>query len=404
MKIYLIKIMKNIKITELTLNNYGPFFTLILDNKLFELINRYLLWKIQNSNRNKMLSFSSQRIYAYDFYNFFKILYKFKLDWNTLTSKNIRNIRDYLDQEKDIDRNTINRKTYLWVEFYQWCKNNNIKVSYTPKYKKNKRDFNLDDDFFAHINYGSYGFINEFYLSPLKNSSMYKVLNENEFKKLQLQLRTEDIMYEAIAIVMVTTGLRIDEALQLRNITFPPSTFLSTEESLTFKYIPKGEKSSGKKVLCIFPFETWHYISTVIFKLRKKRLTSNNIKTNYLFIDKSGKEIKAFHVQKVFREISNKNDNRKIVPHMLRHTYATWIVIEWAEKNGINNISESFYKDIHEMLSEQLNHKNISTTKKYCKTAARYRFSKVLPQVNKKAYSKDHIKESLDFLKKEGYA
>ena len=73
--------MTNIKITKLTLNNYGPFFTLILNNKLFELINRYLLWKIHNSNRNKMLSFSSQRLYAYDFYSFFKLLDKFKLDW-----------------------------------------------------------------------------------------------------------------------------------------------------------------------------------------------------------------------------------------------------------------------------------------------------------------------------------
>ena len=289
--------MTNIKITKLTLNNYGPFFTLILNNKLFELINRYLLCKIHNSNRNKMLSFSSQRLYAYDFYSFFKLLDKFKLDWDTLTSKNVRNLRDYLDQEKDIDRNTINRKTYLWVEFYQWCKNNNIKVSYTPKYKKFKHNFNTDDSFFAHVNYNKYAFVNEFYLSSLRNTSIYKVLNEDEFQKLKLQLRTEDIMYEAIAIVMVTTGLRIDEVLQLKNTTFPPSNLMSNEKALNYDYIPKGERSTGKKVSCIFPFETWHYISTVIFKLRKQRLSSNNIKTNYLFIDKFGKEIKAYHVQ-----------------------------------------------------------------------------------------------------------
>jgi integrase len=395
--------MKNIKITKLILDNYGPFFTLIFNNKLFEVINRYLLWKIHNSNRNKPLAFSSQRLYAYDFYSFFKLLDKFKLDWNTLTTKNIRNLRDYLDQEKDIDRITINRKTYLWVEFYQWCKNNNIKVSYTPKYKKIKRNFNTDDNLFAHINYNSYGFVNEFYLSPLRNSSTYKVLNEDEFQKLKLQLRTKDIMYEAIAIVMITTGLRIDEVLQLRNITFPPSSILSNKEQLEYSYVPKGERSTGKKVSCIFPFETWHYISSVIFKLRKQRLISNNMKINYLFIDKSGKEIRSHHVQKVFREISNERDSRKIVPHMLRHTYATWIVIQWAKENKINNISESFYKDIHEMLSEQLNHKDISTTKKYCKTAAKFKFSKVLPQVNQKAYSKNHITESLNFLKKEGY-
>ena len=94
---------------------------------------------------------------------------------------------------------------------------------------------------------------------------------EDEFQKLKLQLRTEDIMYEAIAIVMVTTGLRIDEVLQLKNTTFPPSNLMSNEKALNYDYIPKGERSTGKKVSCIFPFETWHYISTVIFKLRKQR-------------------------------------------------------------------------------------------------------------------------------------
>lgn len=66
----------------------------------------------------------------------------------------------------------------------------------------------------------------------------------------------KDIMYEAIAIVMITTGLRIDEVLQLKNITFPTSSILSNEESLEYSYVPKGEKSTGKKVSCIFPYET----------------------------------------------------------------------------------------------------------------------------------------------------
>lgn len=395
--------MKNISVVELNLNNYGTFFTLVLNNKLFVVVTRYFLWKIHNSNRSGMLAFSSQRLYLYDLYNFFKLLYKFNFEWNTVISKDIRRVRDYLDQIKNIDRETINRKTYIWVEFYQWCRDNNIEVTYQPKYKRIKRKSNLDDNFLAHISYGNNCLINEFYLSPLKAENIYKVLTEDEFNKLKIQLRIKDIMYEAIAIVMITTGLRIDEVLQLKNITFPTSNILSNEESLEYSYVPKGEKSTGKKVSCIFPYETWHYLSTVIFKLRAQRLKSNNRKTNYLFISESGQDIKSYHVQKVFRDISNEKNNRKIVPHMLRHTYATWIVIQWAKENNINNISESFYKDIHEMLSQQLNHKNISTTKKYCKTAAKFKFSKVLPQVNKKAYSKNHIKESLDYLKQEGY-
>ena len=395
--------MKNVTVEKLNLSNYGIFFTLILNNRLFEPLTRYFQWKIYNSSRSGMLAFSSQRLYTYDFYNFFKLLRKFDYKWDTITSKESRQIRNYLDQIKCIDRKTINRKTYIWIEFYQWCQDNNIEVSVIPKYKKIKRKFDMDDNFLGHINIGTSCLINEFYLSPFRSESTYKVLTEDEFQKLRLHLRSVDIMYEAISIVMVTTGLRISEVLQLENTAFPPSMFLTDHNPLEYFYVPKGEKSSGKKVSCLFPYETWHYLSNVIFRVRKKRLDDNKLNYNYMFVNAEGNEIKAHHVQKVFREISSDDKNRKIVPHMLRHTYATWMVMQWAEENDINNISESFYKDIHEMLSEQLNHKNISTTKKYCKTAAKYKFSKILPQVNEKAYSKDHIKISLDFLKKEGY-
>ena len=341
--------MKNISVVELNLNNYGTFFTLVLNNKLFVEITRYFLWKIHNSNRRGMLAFSTQRLYLYDVYNFFKLLYKFGFEWDTVTSKDIRRIRDYLDQTKK-DRNPINRKTNIWVEFYQWCIDNNIEVIYKSKYKRIKRKSNMDDNFLSHVSNGSDCLINEFYLSPLRAENTYKVLTEDEFNKLKIQLRMNDIMYEAIAITMITTGLRIGEVLQLRNITFPPSNILSNKESLEYSYVPKGERSTGKKVSCTFPFETWEYISTVIFKARNHILKSNKKKSNYLFIDKKGKEIKAHHVQKRFRELYQKK------------------ILE-----------------------------------KYSKGASRYAFSKVLPQVNEKILSKLHIQESLEYLKKEGY-
>ena len=142
----------------------------------------------------------------------------------------------------------------------------------------------------------------------------------------------------------------IDEVLQLRNTTFLPASILENENSLDYYYVPKGERSTGKKVSCTFPFETWEYISTVIFKARNHILKSNKKKSNYLFIDKKGKEIKAHHVQKRFRELYQKK------------------ILE-----------------------------------KYSKGASRYAFSKVLPQVNEKILSKLHIQESLEYLKKEGY-
>lgn len=262
--------MKNISIKELNLTDYGNFFTLICNGKIFEPTTRYLQWKINNNSRSGMLAFSSQRLYAYDFYNFFKLLNEFGYTWDEITAKEIKKIRNHLDLKKKIERETINRKTYLLVEFYEWCRYNNINVNVIPKYKKIKRKYDVDDNFLSHINPEKNGLVNEFYLSPIKSNKIFKVLNEKEFLKLKLELRSKDIMYEAIAIVMITTGLRIDEALQLKNITFPPSVVLPNKEPLEYHYIPKGQKSTGKMVSCMFAYETWDYLSKVILKVRKK--------------------------------------------------------------------------------------------------------------------------------------
>ena len=66
-----------------------------------------MLWKIHNSSRNRTLAFSTQRQYAYHLVYLFKYLDKNKQEWNKINSRDIRQIRDYLDQIKDIDRNTI---------------------------------------------------------------------------------------------------------------------------------------------------------------------------------------------------------------------------------------------------------------------------------------------------------
>lgn len=193
-----------------------------------------MLWKIHNSSRNRTLAFSTQRQYAYHLVYLFKYLDKNKQEWNKINSRDIRQIRDYLDQIKDIDRNTINRKTYIWVDFYQWCIDNFIEVDLVPKYKKIKKKYDSDDKFLGYINKGDFIYVNEFYLTPLRSSSVYKALSEDEVFKLLLQLRGIDIMYEAIAKVMLTTGLRIDEVLQLRNTTFLPASILENENSLDY--------------------------------------------------------------------------------------------------------------------------------------------------------------------------
>jgi integrase len=121
-----------------------------------------------------------------------------------------------------------------------------------------------------------------------------------------------------------------------------------------------------------------------------------------MFLKKTGEVVKDFDVWKAFRKASERLGKR-IVPHMLRHTFATWVVMVWAEKEGIGPTSESFYKHIHDMLAEQLGHKRISTTKKYCRTASFLAFGKLMPKVTEKALGKPHVKRAFLSLKAHGF-
>lgn len=393
----------NVCVKKLNLNFYGEFFTIFHHGKLLENVNRFLIWAKDNLGRQgKKLARSSQRQYCYHMKYLFDILEENDIEWNKITRYEMRKIVNIMDSGIDgINRDLINTRSTLWCQFYNWCSQNNYYNEFRFNYTLSNAYINHDDDMLSYTKTNQILKKTEFHLPKLQEKRIYKTISPQDWVKLATELKKIDIVYEQIAFFMITTGLRINGALQLKKTSFLPPTELSQNDYLSFYYIPKGEFSTGRKIPCTIPFEVWENVSLNLKTIRLKRVKIFKQKYKKLpssmFLTKTGNEVKDFDVWGAFRQASS-NLGMKITSHMLRHTFATWMVLSWAESRGIKSISESFYKDIHDFLQDQLGHKNISTTKKYCKTATNYQLRKILPRVSAKAMGKEHIKNAYNML------
>ena len=389
---------------------YGTFHALADKGKLLIEANRFLIWKKDHGGRGgQKLSTSSQRQYAYHLKYLFDIILQSNppKHWSELTIQDLKSIRDQMDQGEDsLDRGVINIRTNLWAEFYFWCRQNGYDHNMHIKTLKKKSFRYSDDDFLAHTPNDSHITRTELWLPPSDNSRVYRVVSQTTWKKLRKELRNIDPVYEAIAIVMINTGLRINGALQLNKTSFLPYPELNPNEELDFHYIPKGQMDSKIKYSCVFPIDTWAWLHKNIMTDRQKRAKlykrKNKTITQKMFLKRTGMPVKDFDVWKAFEEASEKL-KIKITPHMLRHTFATWTVMVWAEQEGVRPTTESFYKNIHDMLADQLGHKHISTTKKYCRTASMLAFKKLMPKVTEKALNKLHIRKAFNTLDALGF-
>lgn len=385
-------------------------YTLARDGRLIESVNRFLIHKGKTGGRGgQKLASGSQRQYTYHMKYLFDIILKSSTqkEWFELTIEDMLFIRDQMDQGEDgLDRGLINIRTQLWSEFFFWCRNNGYNHDMHIK-TINIRSYNYpDDDFLAHAKKEEHITRTELWLPKINDSRVFRILSQTTWKKLRKELRDVDPVYEAVAMAMINTGLRISGALQLNKTSFLPYPELDPNEELDFRYVPKGQKDTQRKYTCIFPIDTWGWLHDNIMNERKTRAKlykkKNRKATHAMFLKNTGNPVKDFDVWDAFN-IASEKLNIKLTPHMLRHTFATWTVMVWIEKEKVRPTSESFYKDIHDMLSEQLGHKNISTTKQYCRTASMLKFKKIMPKVADKALNKLHLRRSFNSLQTLGF-
>ncbi|EGQ8084607.1 TPA: site-specific integrase [Vibrio parahaemolyticus] len=77
----------------------------------------------------------------------------------------------------------------------------------------------------------------------------------------------------------------------------------------------------------------------------------------------------------------------KVTSHYLRHTFATYVVLNWFNANGLQ-ASLAATKDVHYSVKDQLGHSSIDSTEVYIRTLLRVKAvawrPKLIPSLEKK--------------------
>lgn len=256
-----------------------------------------IITKLEEQIRLRGYSKDTLKSYKYNVENFLKYLNKQN---KTISNKSIE---DYLlDLEKKYDSNTI-RQIKASIVFL---------IRHVLKKENN---------------------LNHSFIAPKKKKQLPKVLTKNEIKILLENIINEK--HKLIIITLYSAGLRLSEVVNLKreNINFANDTV----------FVKQGK---GKK----------DRITILSKKLKNKLgnyLSQNKFVTDYLFESQRGKKYDKHTIQKILEKASI-NFDKKVTPHMLRHSFATHLLEDGVDIRYIQSL---------------LGHSKLETTQIYTKVA-----------------------------------
>lgn len=176
--------------------------------------------------------------------------------------------------------------------------------------------------------------------NPKIEKKLPKYLNFEETERLLNVFDNKDIIglrNSTILEALYSTGLRVSE---ISNIKVKDISFYDK----SIKVVGKGNREK----IVYFGTKCLNLLNEYL-KNSYNKLNVNNL--DYLFISKTGKKINDREIRKIVDEAAEKADIKiKISPHVLRHTYATHMLMDGSNLRSVQ---------------ELLNHKNLSTTQVY---------------------------------------
>lgn len=259
-----------------------------------------------------------------------------------------------------------------------------LKISIIKVRKKN-----YSSRLLAHLNYRENQdnkFIDVWLLkvkpSPIQFS--YHAISKLEYIHLEERLKSIDIVYALIAYLMVETGLRAAVELEVKEVDFKNlfkylNSGKKKDDVIKLEYISKG----GNLDFCDIPLRAIEriqkeYLSrefvkrTKLYTDRCFRLGKKYNEKNIWFTDR-GKEVNYIDLRVAFKKASEEMGRykNKITAHWMRHTFATWTLIDYSDKNKIplNSTGVSIDIRLKNILMRKLGHASESLTIKYIITA-----------------------------------
>ncbi|MHC8324173.1 tyrosine-type recombinase/integrase [Pseudomonas sp. GB2N2] len=294
-------------------------------------------------------------------------------------------------RERGVEAESLNVYYRSWRSFYEWCDSQNLPhlMQFPAKHEIARtsdatgvgigRSFRTSST--AEVDPG---------LDSVAIVSDYKekIVNEAEFKLLSEALIDIDPVYGKIGYMMATTGLRVGGVIQLpvgADSLNPewlryPELEATKRKFQSLVYIPKGGKRKQKCIVLTEALGVLHneYITTV--RTDRVVLYQEKFGTKYgvpLWLNCHGKQVTKHDIWEAFR-LASKKIGRRVTPHFLRHTYASYVVYYYFKANGLTP-SLAYAHDIHEQLRIQLGHSDMKTTLMYIRTVIRTKMEAWLP-------------------------
>lgn len=270
----------------------------------------------------------------------------------------INNYLEYIIIDKKYSSNTkVSYENDLTL-FYEFCKNENIKLEQIDEqiiknYIKNiqlsklsnrsiNRNISTLKGFFKFLLIEKVMKNNpiEYISSPKTKKTIPNVLSKNEVEKLlNMPLETHfDYRNKAMIELMYATGLRVSELvnLKLNDVDLKMNILKTMGKGNKERQIPIGEYATA-------------YLVKYLHKSRHEIL--KNKQSIYFFVTREGTKMTREHFFITLKQIAKKNGVKtNFSPHTLRHSFATHLLDNGADLRTIQ---------------ELLGHSDISTTQIY---------------------------------------
>lgn len=349
---------------------------------------------------------------AYKIAELYQYLHDMGLTWDTCEEHHIEQIRNamlhwneygeyakksYMIIDKDgntipiyekIENDTMNQKLSVWFKFfrYQKTKQRSMRIILSTQ----TIEITVPDAKLQHL-YGKKIGQNklmverwDLMIKPSPTKLYFPALSKTEYDAFKSQLTKIDPAYAAIAELGVATGLRKD-ALLLVKPDFFKNTFIEINQGgRTFKegfrsmaYENKGGATEYVKVPIRAIKEVNHLYMAA---LRKNRMLENasskfSKDSDYMWYRADGKKIETYNLDDAFRKASKAMRRTQgidnITVHHLRHTFATWAVLDGAKTLNIDlmQLDGKMVPGLIFWVKEQLAHVSDETTAKYIVSA-----------------------------------
>lgn len=334
--------------------------------------------------RNTMLHWNMKDQPAYDYYR--KESTKLLKQYPKLNEKDLERVKN----------NTMNQKLSVWFKFFKYHKAREEKMDielYSEFINVSIPDANLQHLHGKGIGQNMLKVERwDLMIPPDPEDLVFHALTKSEYEGFKSQLMKIDPVYAAIAEIGVESGLRI--AAILRDVTYkwcePLWIMLGTgadPDSLKpIKYIDKGGEDKAKKTAWI-PFRTLLEINYIyVARHYETRKAKNQLSVwkskGSLWFTERGKPVTYSDVRTAFREASLAMKRTigidSITPHWLRHTFATWTIIDGIEGHNkkyhgdqidLRKIGGNDVPRLKEWLQARLGHTSLESTARYITTA-----------------------------------